>query len=137
MMTTKKTPSLLAQNLMMLRSQHRLSLRKLAKEIEVSVSHLHKLETVDSSSPSVYLVVRLAAFFGVTVEALLFEDLANPEISELRMMSAYVAREIDRVFTVAEKRPNEADTCADIVCGLTLSKGIIDRRIKELSNGKG
>jgi len=69
----------LAERMRQLRHQRRQSLQDVATAVGVSKAHVWELEQGRARNPSMQLVVRLADHFGVTIAALIGEDVDAPD----------------------------------------------------------
>jgi transcriptional regulator with XRE-family HTH domain len=65
------------EKLRQLRTQHGLSYRQLAKQLETSHSHIINLET-GKHKPSVDLIVRIAGLFDVSFDQLMNDTIDLP-----------------------------------------------------------
>ncbi len=63
----------IAGNLRALRRARRVSLQTVADAVKVSKPHIWELEVGRSDNPGIKLVVRLAAYYGVSVAELIGE----------------------------------------------------------------
>lgn len=67
-----------AQELTVLRAKHKISLQKLADQINVSKTHIWQLEKGVTEAPSLEIVKKIADFFNVTIQSLVGENPESP-----------------------------------------------------------
>jgi transcriptional regulator with XRE-family HTH domain len=72
----------LGQKIKQLRNERDLSLERLAQNINVAKSMLWKYEK-DQATPSADIIKRIAAFFGVSTDYLLFDNTEKENISKI------------------------------------------------------
>jgi len=69
----------LGKNLKYLRGKKSISLRNLAKEISTPHSQIHAIEMEIISNPGIRTVIKLADFFGITLDDFVKTDLSKKE----------------------------------------------------------
>src|SRR5687767_15082640 len=67
----KATMSRLAGTLRLLRAEKKLSIRELAEQVGVSHSDVYRLENGTTGNPSIFLINKVATFYGLTVDELM------------------------------------------------------------------
>lgn len=99
-----ETPQTFGQLLRHLRNQKGFTLRELAKELAISHAYLSHLET-NLAKPSEELAKRLAQFFGIDEEKLLFVARDIPgQIQEIKEKYPHVAPAYFRRVLDPEKK---------------------------------
>lgn len=86
-----------ARELTMLRAKHKISLQKLADEIEVSKTHIWQLEKGVTEAPSLEIVKKIADFFNVTIQSLVGESPESENASALSLVMFRKFGELDEI----------------------------------------
>lgn len=73
----------LAKNIKYLRQKNGLSLRQLGSACMIDPTHLSRIEndSIRVKSTSIYKVAKLAAYFEISIDALVYTDLSNEHMS--------------------------------------------------------
>lgn len=67
----------LKSNLKLLRKKQSLSYRQLGECTKVNFSRIRKLENEDSSNPKISTLKKLADYFSITIDELVYKDLSK------------------------------------------------------------